>query len=71
MSDNWQKLVSLLKNLFLRNFKIDEIKYVCNLTGNKVQEFIEEFNNMPLLNSSSFKDATDQLNKKYSGPWTK
>ena len=28
----------------------------------KVQEFTEEFNNMPILNSSNFKDVTDQLN---------
>ena len=38
------------------------IKYACNLTDNKVQEFIDEFNNMPILNSSNLKDATDQLN---------
>ena len=38
-----------------------EIKYVCNLTDNKVQEFIDEFNNMPILNSSNLKDATNQL----------
>ena len=28
---------------------------------NKVQEFINEFNNMPILNSSNLKDATNQL----------
>ena len=28
----------------------------------KVQEFTEEFNNMSILNSSNFKDATAQLN---------
>ena len=39
-----------------------EIKYVCNLTDNKVQEFLDEFNNMPILNSSNLKDATNQLN---------
>ena len=39
-----------------------EIKYVCNLTDNKVQEFIDEFINMPLLNSTNLKDATNQLN---------
>ena len=39
-----------------------EIKYVCNLMDNKIQEFIVEFNNMPILNSSDLKDATNQLN---------
>ena len=39
-----------------------EIKYVCNLMDNKIQEFIDEFNNMPILNSSNPKDATNQLN---------
>ena len=39
-----------------------EIKYACNLTDNKVQEFINQFNNMPILNSSNLKDATNQLN---------
>ena len=39
-----------------------EIKYVCNLTDNKVQEFIDEFNSMPILNSTNLKDATNQLN---------
>ena len=29
---------------------------------NKIQEFIDEFNNMLILNSSNLKDATDQLN---------
>ena len=39
-----------------------EIKYVCNLTDNKVQEFTDAFNNIPILNSSNLKDATNQLN---------
>ena len=39
-----------------------EIKYVHNLTDTKVQEFIDEVNNMPILNSSNLKDATNQLN---------
>ena len=30
--------------------------------GNKVQKFIDEFNNMPIPNSSNLKDATNQLN---------
>ena len=38
-----------------------EIKYVCNLMDNKIQEFINEFNNMQILNSSHLKDATNQL----------
>ena len=29
---------------------------------NKAQKCIEEFNSMPILNSSNFKEATDQLN---------
>ena len=29
---------------------------------NKVQEFTEEFNNMPILNSSNVKNSTNQLN---------
>ena len=44
------------------NLNQKQIKYVCNLMDNKVQEFIEEFNNKPILNSSNFKDATNQLN---------
>ena len=32
------------------------------LTDNKVQEFIDEFNSMPILNSTNLKDATNQLN---------
>ena len=39
-----------------------EIKYVCNLTDNEIQEFIDEFNNMPILNSTNLKDATNQFN---------
>ena len=39
-----------------------EIKYVCNLMDNKEKEFIDEFSNMPILNSSNLKDATNQLN---------
>ena len=39
-----------------------ERTYVHNLTDNKIQEFIDEFNNMPLLNSTNLKDATNQLN---------
>ena len=39
-----------------------EIKKVCNLTHNKVQEFMNEFNNIPILNSSNLNDATNQLN---------
>ena len=39
-----------------------EIKSVCNLTDNKVQEFMDEFNNIPILNSSNLNDATNQLN---------
>ena len=39
-----------------------EIKYVCNLTDNKVQEFIDEFNNIPILNFSNLNDATNQIN---------
>ena len=39
-----------------------EIKYVCNLTDNKVWEFTDEFNNMPILNSTNLKDANNQLN---------
>ena len=37
-----------------------EIKYVCNLTDNKIQEFIDEFNNMPILSSTNLTDATNQ-----------
>ena len=29
---------------------------------NKIQKFIDEFNNMLILNSSNLKDATNQLN---------
>ena len=39
-----------------------EIKSVCNLTDSKVQQFIDEFNNIPILNSSNLNDATNQLN---------
>ena len=39
-----------------------EIKSVCNLTDNKVQQFIDEFNNTPILNTSNLIDATNQLN---------
>ena len=39
---------------------IIEIKYVCNLIDNKIQEFIVEFNSMPILNSNNLKDATNQ-----------
>ena len=39
-----------------------EIKSVCNLTDNKVQKFIDEFNNTPILNTSNLPDATNQLN---------
>ena len=39
-----------------------EIKSVCNLTDNKVQQFIDEFNNTLILNTSNFIDATNQLN---------
>ena len=39
-----------------------EIKYVCNLTDNKMQEFIDEFHNLPILDSTNLKDATNQLN---------
>ena len=39
-----------------------EMKSVCNLTDNKVQQFIDEFNNTPILNTSNLTDATNQLN---------
>ena len=39
-----------------------EIKSVCNLTDNNVQELMDEFNNIPILNSSNLNDATNQLN---------
>ena len=39
-----------------------EIKSVCNLTDDKVQEFMDEFNNIPILNCSNLNDATNQLN---------
>ena len=39
-----------------------KIKSVCNLTDNKVQQFIDEFNNTPILNTSNLNDATNQLN---------
>ena len=39
-----------------------EIKSVHNLTDNKVQQFIDEFNNTPILNTSNLIDATNQLN---------
>ena len=39
-----------------------EMKRVCNLTDNKVQQFIEEFNNTAILNTSNLTDATNQLN---------
>ena len=45
-----------------------EIKYVCNLMDNKIQEFIDEFNNMPILNPINLKDALINLTQKYSGP---
>ena len=41
-----------------------KIKKVHNLTDNKVQEFMDEFNNIPILNSSNLNDATNQLNSK-------
>ena len=39
-----------------------KIKSVHNLTDNKVQQFIDEFNNTPILNTSNLIDATNQLN---------
>ena len=39
-----------------------EIKKVHNLTDNKVQEFMDEFNNIPILNSSNLNDATNRFN---------
>ena len=39
-----------------------EIKSVHNLTDNKVQQFTNEFNNIPILNSSNLNNATNQLN---------
>ena len=39
-----------------------KIKSVCNLTDNKVQQFIDEFNNTSILNTSNLTDATNQLN---------
>ena len=39
-----------------------KMKSVCNLTDNKVQQFIDEFNNTPILNTSNLTDATNQLN---------
>ena len=38
------------------------MKKVYNLTDNKVQQFIEEFNNTAILNTSNLTDATNQLN---------
>ena len=39
-----------------------EMKKVCNLTDNKVQQFIEEFNNTAILNTSNLAGVTNQLN---------
>ena len=39
-----------------------KMKKVCNLTDNKVQQFIEVFNNTAILNTSNLTDATNQLN---------
>ena len=39
-----------------------KMKKVCNLTDNKVQQFIEEFNNTAILNTSNLADTTNQLN---------
>ena len=39
-----------------------ERKCFCNLTDDKVQEFIDEFNDMPILKSSNLDDATNQVN---------
>ena len=38
-----------------------EMKRVHNLTDNKVQHFIEEFNNTAILNTSNLTDVTNQL----------
>ena len=40
----------------------DKMNRVCNLTDNKEQHFIEEFNNTAILNTSNLTDATNQLN---------
>ena len=61
------RLITLDTNLSKPKPK-PETKYVCSLIHNKIQEFTEEFN-MPILNTSNFKDATDQLKTEYSGPW--
>ena len=39
-----------------------EIKSVWNLTDNRVQQFIDKFNNIPILNSSNLNNTTNQLN---------
>ena len=39
-----------------------EIKSVHNHTDNRVQQFIDEFNNTPILNTSNLIDATNQFN---------
>ena len=40
----------------------NKIKSVCYITDNKVQQFIDEFNNTPMLNTSNLTDASNQLN---------
>ena len=48
-----------------------KVKSVCNLTDNKVQQFIDEFNNTPILNTSNLIDATNQLNSEILGTMDK
>ena len=55
------RLITLDTNLSKPKPKT-EIKYVHTLMDNRIQEFIAEFNNMPILNSSNLEVATDQLN---------
>ena len=55
------RMITLNANIPKPKPKI-EIKSVCNLTDNKVHQFIDEFNNTPILNTNNPNDATNQLN---------
>ena len=55
------RMITLITNIPKPKPKT-EIKSVHSLTDNKLQEFMYEFNNIPILNSNNLNDATNQLN---------
>ena len=62
------RMITLSTNIPKPKPKV-KMKKTCNLTDNKVQQFIEEFNNTATLNTSNLTDATNQLNSEIL--WTK